>query len=139
MQWREPATALGVSIIVIALLIALGFAGVAVLSWLHDDCDDAVPLAERAGLSLSSGDEVLSCEMRPAMPDSSASLEVRTASETDRLALLQRSGATIRSGGDREPGVIEYGRDQIPTYTLRITYDENVEHGLLLHVHAATM
>ncbi|EME65524.1 hypothetical protein G352_08942 [Rhodococcus ruber BKS 20-38] len=138
-------------VIVVALLLTGMFT---VPQAFHNDpCDSALSFASELGLHLSGDDDVVSCEWHSDFPDSSGTVMVRTASHATRDALLERSGVSeeldrwsvsIDGGPFREeirsPNLERSEQVYIATapngHQLRISYDEDMESGLLLTVRA---
>lgn len=148
---RAPWLWFGAGAIAVALLVAGLFAAPRVLH--NDPCDAALPFAAELGLQLSDDDDVVSCNWHSSFPDSSGTVMVRTASHASREALLERSGVSeetyewLVSDDDgpshemtRRPNLER--SEQVYTATapdghqLKISYEDDVESGLLLTVRA---
>ncbi|QBJ98064.1 hypothetical protein ERC79_20540 [Rhodococcus sp. ABRD24] len=138
-----------------AIVVALLLAGMSTIPRVshNDPCDSALSFASELGLHLSGDDDVVSCEWHSSFPDSSGTVMVRTASHATRDALLEWSGVSeeldrwnvsIDDGPFREevrrPNLERSEQVYVATapngHQLRISYDEDMESGLLLAVRA---
>ncbi|HEY9314845.1 hypothetical protein [Williamsia sp.] len=143
---------LGCAAVVIVLLVA---GTIAVSRVFHrDPCGPALSHSSKLGLVLSDDDQVISCEWHSSFLDSSGKIVVRTASQATRDALLARAGVTeeldrsmvsINDGPFQEevrrPNLersrqVYIGSALGGDQQLSISYDENVDSGLLLTVWA---
>lgn len=150
-QSRAKWLWLGGGAIAVALLVAGLFVVPRVFH--NNPCDAALPFASELGLQLSDDDVVISCDWHSSFPDSSGTVMVRTASHASREALLERSGVReetyewLVSDDDgpshemtRRPNLER--SEQVYTATapnghqLKISYEDDVESGLLLTVRA---